>query len=497
MRRYNEIFDWAYLAENRLKHPDDETAKLSLQHSQKEILHFFQYGTNIGGNPREESTEIGLVHAKRGSGKSTGCEVAVTMIAAEVPGSSIGCFATVEDNATELLERIKYFLNTSRYEPYRNLKPKRGEGKWKSQEIRLSNGSRVKTYTGSYKSIIGLHHHYGLIDEASRIPDELLFGAIIPKFSRIGRRWIMLSTPGQAKAGGFYECIQMYEEDKRLGNKPRFTYIYMDAVKDGFQSKQKVDLYKSITPDKYVKREYEAEFINEGGEVFSEDWIDYAMTRSHYPKYHNSLKNAIPNMSYCIGVDFGTDTTNTCIVAGHRNGEDKVIDYIHTFKPPINQTFKLTLDRLFSVMKYYPTSLLVPDATSGGAIVERIVERFSKSNYKCTIYSNKKRKINKVRKIGFWFDRGSKNDLINYLQNEIAKGTIVLPYHYDAVRREDPNYEIVKLKRELLDYRYEDRGGVYKVFGTQPFLDDRVEALAMCVLGLKNFKNYSFMCAMV
>jgi hypothetical protein len=483
------IFDWTKLAEERYRDPDDESLPLRLQLSQKQILHFFQYGTKIG-EPSSLATEVGLILAKRGSGKSTGCEVAATTIAAEVPGSSIGTFATVENNAIELIERMKYFLETSPYEPYRRLKPKRGEGTWSKQEIILPNKSRVRSYTASYKQIIGLHHHYGLIDEASRIDDELIYGAIIPKFSRIGIRWVMLSTPDEL-SGAFYEFLEMAEKDSRLGKKPRFTVIKMDAIKDGFQSQVKVDFYKSITPEFYNRREYEAEFIMKGGVVFPPEWVEDAMTRSHHPLYNSSRGNANPYSRYCIGVDFGVDTTNTSICVGHKAGKEKIIDYMETFSPPITETHTKTRKRLYGVMGVFPTRLLVPDATGMGNVnIEEIVKALTNARYKCNIYCNKKTKKDGRRLIGYHYDRTSKNVLIEDLQNDYTKGIVVLPYHYDAINETDKGYEMYKLKKELSLFRSEQRG-TNKIYGTQKQLDDRVMSLALCCKGLEKFHKYN------
>jgi hypothetical protein len=140
-------------------------------------------------------------------------------------------------------------------------------------------------------------------------------------------------------------------------------------------------------------------------------------------------------------------------------------------------------------MKVFPTRLLVPDATGAGDVnIEQIMYDLKKANYPCIIFQTHHKKGNKD-KWGFRYNRKTKVDLYERLQDDLAEQNLVLPYHFNAVDEGDKGYEMYQLKKELKFFRSEKRKHA-RVYGTQSFLDDRVAALALMSLGLERFHPY-------
>lgn len=485
MSLFKETFDWISLIEDRFKLPEEFISPIKLQPSQKDIAHFFQYGCKRGEDPKN-STILGLIKAIRGSGKTTIVTATGAIIACEVPGTIIGLYGSTENDAIRMMDYIKGYIENSRYKPYRDLVPKKGELLYSRQEIQLRNYSHIRTYTASYNQIIGPHEHVGLIDEAVRIGDDLIYGAILPKFSRIGKRVALLSSPKEF-SGAFARFWNMADIDERKGNKRRFTRFTMDAVKEGFADKNLRGLFKSITPPLYKKREYEGKFAVSGGVVYPEQWIEDAMSGKLYKQYDNTLQNVDKDYRYCGAIDFGVKTTNTSIAIGHKVGDLKILDYMETFEPPVEKKHKLTRQRLYAIMKVFPVRLLVPDATGAGDVnVEQIMIDLKNANYPCIVYRN----TSKKGEWGFYYNKRSKRDLFERLQDDFADQNLVLPYHFNAIDKGDKGYEMFKLKQELKFFRSEHRKN-YRIYDTQTHLADRVHSLALMCLGLEKFHPYT------
>src|SRR5215217_6552633 len=137
-----------------------------------------------------------LLNCSRQSGKSTMSAVIALHRALYHPGSLVLCLAPALRQSQELFGKIAGF--------YRDLgRPVAPQGERKLS-LELENGSRIVTLPGSEKTIRGFSGaNLLLVDEASRVDDELYF-AIRPMLAVSGGSLIMLSSP-YGKRGVFYE----------------------------------------------------------------------------------------------------------------------------------------------------------------------------------------------------------------------------------------------------------------------------------------------------
>ena len=128
-----------------------------------------------------------LLNCSRQSGKSTMSAVIALHRALYHPDSLVLCLAPALRQSQELFGKIAGF--------YRDLgRPVAPQGERKLS-LELENGSRIVTLPGSEKTIRGFSGaNLLLVDEASRVDDELYF-AIRPMLAVSGGSLIMLSTP--------------------------------------------------------------------------------------------------------------------------------------------------------------------------------------------------------------------------------------------------------------------------------------------------------------
>src|SRR5215216_3231444 len=137
-----------------------------------------------------------LLNCSRQSGKSTMSAVIALHRALYHPGSLVLCLAPALRQSQELFGKIAGF--------YRDLgRPVAPQGERKLS-LELENASRIVTLPGSEKTIRGFSGaNLLLVDEASRVDDELYF-AIRPMLAVSGGSLMMLTTP-YGKRGVFFE----------------------------------------------------------------------------------------------------------------------------------------------------------------------------------------------------------------------------------------------------------------------------------------------------
>ena len=134
--------------------------------------------------------------------------------------------------------------------------------------MELDNGSRIISLPGSEKTTRGYSAATLVVmDEASRVPDELL-AAIRPMLATTAGRFIALSTPA-GKRGWFYEAWTQGDGWDRICVKaadcPRITKEFLEEER------------QALGPMRFAQ-EYECEFIDSETAVFNSDLIQKALT---------------------------------------------------------------------------------------------------------------------------------------------------------------------------------------------------------------------------
>jgi hypothetical protein len=199
-----------------------------------------------------------LLNCSRQSGKSTMSAVIALHRAVYHPGSLVLCLAPALRQSQELFGKIAGF--------YRDLGrpvPPQGERKL---SLELENGSRIITLPGSEKTIRGFSGaSVLLVDEASRVDDELYF-AIRPMLAVSGGALIMLSTP-YGQRGIFYE--EWTHGDSREWQRFRVSADRVPRISPEFLSEERRAL-----GSRWFEQEYMCVFGELEGAVFSREAID-------------------------------------------------------------------------------------------------------------------------------------------------------------------------------------------------------------------------------
>ena len=139
--------------------------------------------------------------------------------------------------------------------------------------MELANGSRIISLPGSEKTTRGYSGATLIImDEAARVPDELL-AAVRPMLATTSGRFFALTTPA-GKRGWFYEAWSRGEGWERVTVKgrecPRISPAFLDEERS------------ALGPLRF-SQEYDCEFTDAETSVFASELIEQALTDDFDP----------------------------------------------------------------------------------------------------------------------------------------------------------------------------------------------------------------------
>jgi len=504
------------------QNPDFPDEPLILEPGQRKAINALQFGYDIDETPDNYINTVppkGIVMIwPRQTGKTTAVAIfcAVTLILE--PGIQMGIMAHTEAGAKNLIDRIKRILRASPF--YDRVE------RFLKFEIDMKDGGVVRGHSNS-EGIRGFSYHYLLMDEAALIDSAMIEGAALHTTRKIGKRWVMLSTPkgyggalvkywvqglktrsvickncltefNQAHfetaqfdalfmSAGLPPCAVCghYEEDEVLDfgfdtrtigktyfyGTGQYTVIAVDPWTSSFYSKEEIfeELEKmGNTPT--ARQELLGEIIPEGQGVFTVEWWNRAIN-----PHRKNILNVDRSLKYVMSIDFGKIHDNSVIMIGHEDVSTKkaVLDYMKIiYSRYSGKEYEDIKNDIIELVKLFHPGTIIPDSTGMG---EPIVEQMEKDLRRCgwygSIYCNKKNRL------GFIFDTKSKPDLIENLQQYFARGRMEIPNEYE------PDMDI--LKNELLNFSYEVSNTNYIKYGVQLEHDDTVIALALFVWGLR------------
>ena len=183
--------------------------------------------------------------------------------------------------------------------------------------LKLKNGSEIFFRSAErYDNIRGYTFDYAVIDEAAFMKEEAWTEAIRPTLAVNGKKVLFLSTP--KGRNWFYNLFALgYEND-------RYSHYQAKSIDSPYITEEEVDDARLTLPPNIFKQEYEAEFLDDGGEVFTklsecsfEEW----------PK-HRSTK-------YFAGIDLGRQEDFTVVTI--LNAEYQVVDIYRANQKPWEQ----------------------------------------------------------------------------------------------------------------------------------------------------------------
>jgi hypothetical protein len=208
-----------------------------------------------------------LLNCSRQSGKSTMSAVIALHRALFYPDSLVLCLAPALRQSQELFGKVLGF--------YRDLgRPVAPQGERKLS-LELENGSRIVTLPGSEKTIRGFSGvGLLLVDEASRVADELYF-AVRPMLSVSGGALMLLSTP-YGKRGIFHEEWT----DGHGWDRYEVPASQCPRISEEFLEEERRAL-----PRRIFRQEYECSFEETEDQVFSYEDVAGAITDEVAPLF--------------------------------------------------------------------------------------------------------------------------------------------------------------------------------------------------------------------
>jgi hypothetical protein len=211
-----------------------------------------------------------LLNCARQTGKSTTTGV-VGLHTAKFQGGTVVIASPSQRQSMEMLRTIKGFLThlgTTDEVTAENL-----------TRLEFKNGARILAVPGDERTIRGIGGvSLVLIDEAARIPDDLI-SAISPMLATTGGRLICLSTPA-GRRGFFHD--QWHSQNDWLRIKvaakdcPRISQSFLDEE------------LKNLGVTQF-SQEYELAFIADGDAAFNSAIIEAAMSRDFEPFFPGGI----------------------------------------------------------------------------------------------------------------------------------------------------------------------------------------------------------------
>jgi hypothetical protein len=215
---------------------------------------------------RSEAPRV-LMNCARQTGKSTTAGVLAFHRALYVPGSLVLILAPAERQAKELFSKVA--------EAYRALGHPVPADSYRRLGAELANGSRIEALPGTEKTIRGFSGTDLLIvDEASRVPDELYY-AVRPMLAVSGGRLMMLTTP-YGKRGVFFEEWTSGEGweryEVRAEDCPRIPAEFLEEE-------------RRALPARIYRQEYECSFEDTEDQLFGYDLVSSSITDEVAPLF--------------------------------------------------------------------------------------------------------------------------------------------------------------------------------------------------------------------
>jgi hypothetical protein len=203
----------------------------------------------------------GLLNCSRQWGKSTVTAIKALHRALFVPKSMVLVVSPSERQSGEFLQKVSELARELGEKP-------RGDGR-NAVSMLLKNRSRIVGIPGKESTVRGFSKvSLLLVDEASRVPDDLYKGVRPMLAVSDGDLWLM-STP-HGRRGFFWETWNREADGWLRINAPATE---CSRISKSFLEKERAEL-----GERWYRQEYLCEFLETDAQVFREDLIQRAFT---------------------------------------------------------------------------------------------------------------------------------------------------------------------------------------------------------------------------
>ncbi|MHC1591798.1 MAG: hypothetical protein ACXQS8_06915 [Candidatus Helarchaeales archaeon] len=483
-------------AELFFKDLDDPDKNFKAYKGQDRIFTFMQKGATVGA----------VLKSSRGTGKSYGCSATIGALMCTRHCHNVMIGQNV-DKAKDLLRNSKNFVKSS---PFADYIDRKVDSVFKFA-LKVPR-SWVETKPAGMGALGG-HYHYGLIDEIAQINPDIWKRVIYPMFRRKGRHWIAISTPDKQQ-GIFWNLWKMSSttpDRMHPFTRLEITIEDLDWLEDRVNDwnrqsnmnltvKEYLELQREILGDTLFRQEYLGEFLPLGTGVFPEMYINRAMRIGQREMYLSSLDRVFKGEFTALGFDLGKYHSRSVICVGHRDRNNiRYLDYIRIFPRGLSYHDMIynpekkseASPSYIDIVKRFRPHVACIDSTGLGDPVFEIIEK----QMRVEDLTRTRMLNNKKNRKGFVFDMQSKPAIIDEVVRLLEKDMLRLPYHNNAIGRNDPGWVAQEMKKEMLAFSYTVGERNVKYHG-EGETDDIVISLALMCWALKRKPYIGVRCRM-
>ncbi len=283
---------------------------------------------------------------------------------------------------------------------------------------------------------------YLVIDEAAYIKNnvwsEVLRATILVK----GKKVLFLSTP--KGRNWFYEMAMRGDSE----DYPQYKTIKASSFDSPYISEEELTDAKNSLPDGIYRQEILAEFLDDGGEVFSS--LEISSVLNSYPPF-------VSGERYYAGLDIGRANDYTVLTILNSNG-----DVVNIYRERQN-SWNIIVSEVIKVLRIYNARCLIEINGVGDPVYEQIKKQYP--NVEPFVTTN-----------------DSKQNIIEELIMTMNENKIKLP-------SKDLNPDLYK-ELSVFTYEYSPKTRRVKYGAPNGFHDDMVMSLAMANDCLKKKINY-------
>ena len=263
----------------------------------------------------------------------------------------------------------------------------------------LSNGSRVISLPCSPSRIRGFTAHMVLVDEASFVPEELILDVIMPMLAATNGVLILLGTPW-SRDHFFYRIFS--------GQVPGWSIHHVPSTSCPLISPAFLEEQRAVMPEADFRREYLAEFVEEGARYFPSDLLlgclDPEIRLAREPWELEGIEGEL-----YAGLDLGKLRDHTVLAVVEKRGGTLVLRLLRVFE--LGTPYSTVMEEVLEAHALLGLRRLAVDRSGVG---EAVFEQLASA-------------LGPVLE-GFKFTLSSKACLFSRLKILMEKGQLRLPY---------------------------------------------------------------------
>ena len=222
--------------------------------------------------------------------------------------------------------------------------------------ITFINGSVIYFRSGEREDTLrGYTLHYLVVDESAYIKNEVWNTVLRPTVLVNGKKVLFISTP--KGRNWFYDvAMRGYSEDY-----PQYKTFHATSFDTPFITIDELDEAKLSLPESIYRQEILAEFIDDGGEVFSS--IKSNCTLTSYPPLINGEK-------YYAGLDFGRQQDYTVLTIVNSKGE------MVAFYRERQKSWDIIISEVVALLRKWKPQILAEVNSIGDVLYENIRKQY-------------------------------------------------------------------------------------------------------------------------